>query len=240
MKITAKILSIPPYISTQWEYVTSIRLVDTILIVALKDGSSCSIPNLPQNVIDEVFTYHSASLEEANHQKEELTTVLEGVKTGFTDLFTTLGKLGATTMGSIGKSLEHDPKNTHLPPIPPEMEEKVRLLLNIIPEEDVLAMPEAVPGCNCMYCQINRILRQAVLERHPEEKPDILPDQETKQPEDKELEFSEWVVESLADKMYKVTNKLDPKEEYRVFLGNPIGCTCGKQHCEHILAVLRS
>lgn len=239
MKITPKILSIPPYLSTQWEYVTSIRVVDAQLLVALKDGTTCSIPNLTQETIDLVFKCHSEASEAIKESKEDLKTVLEGVRTGFSELFSTIGKLGATTMGSIGKALEHDPKNAHLPNIPPEMEEKVKMLLNIIPEEDILAMPEAEPGCNCMYCQINRILRQAARTKHSET-PELLTEQEAEPVEEKDLEFTEWTVEPISEKLYKVTNKLDPKEEYRVFLGNPIGCTCGKPHCEHILAVLRS
>lgn len=239
MKITPQLLSIPPFISTQWTNVSSLRVVDEKLVVSLKDGSSCSIPNLPQAVIDQVFACHSEFLETPSLQKEQLENIIEGVRTGFKELFSMIGKLGANAMGSIGKALEHDPKNANLSPIPPEMEEKVRLLLNIIPEEDLLNMPEAQPNCNCMYCQINRILRQALAAKKGLS-PDLLEEHNEEPVEEKELQFTEWVVEPIADKLYKVTNKLDPKEEYRVFLGEPIGCTCGKPHCEHVLAVLRS
>ena len=37
-----------------------------------------------------------------------------------------------------------------------------------------------------------------------------------------------------------VTNPLDANEHYNVFLGDPIGCTCGQKNCEHIRAVLNS
>lgn len=238
MKITSKILSIPPYISTQWEYVASLRVIDEKLSISMKDGTTCSIPNLSETIIDQVFACHTEFLEATALQKIELENIFAGVRTGLRDLFSTIGKLGANAMGSIGKALEHDPKSAGLPDVSPEIAEKIRLLLSVIPEEDLLNMPEAQPNCNCMYCQINRILRQALAEKKGET-PEL--SHEPEEPiEEKELQFSEWIVEPIADKLFKVTNKLDPKEEYRVFLGNPIGCTCGKDHCDHIIAVLRS
>lgn len=239
MKITSRLLSIPPYISTQWDQVSSLRVVDGKLVVSLKDGTTCTIPDLPQAVLDQIFTCHTEFSDTQNHQREELSGILEGIRSGFKDFFGMLGKLGATAMGSIGKALEHDPNNAHLPNLPPEMVEKVRLLLNVIPEEDILAMPEAHPDCNCMYCQINRTLRRALAEKKGEV-PDVIEGPGEEPVEEKELQFTEWIVEPMGDKLYKVINKLDSKEEYRVFLGDPIGCTCGKAHCEHVLAVLRS
>jgi hypothetical protein len=238
MKITSKILSIPPYLSTRWEFVESLRVIQNVLHISLKDGSTCAIPDLQQETISQIFSFHEENLESDNQQKEELTSALEAVRGGFKELVNMLTKLGANALTSIGKALEHDPKNAGLPDIPPEMVKKVQLLVNIIPQEEILAMPEAEAGCNCMYCQINRILREAALQKGPT--PDGLSEDQEEAVEEKELEFSEWIVEPLAEKLYKVTNKLDPKEEYRVFLGDPIGCTCGKPHCEHILAVLRS
>lgn len=238
MKITSKIFSIPPYISTRWEFVESLRVEQNSLLISLKGGSTCTIPNLPPETIKLIFSLHEESLEAMNHQKEELASALESVRTGFKELVNMLTKLGANALTSIGKALEHDPKNAGLPNIPPEMVQKVRLLTNIIPREEILAMPEAEANCNCMYCQINRILRTAAPGHGAT--PDVLAEDETEVVEEKELEFSEWIVEPLADKLYRVINKLDQKEEYRVFLGDPIGCTCGKPHCEHILAVLRS
>jgi len=59
---------------------------------------------------------------------------------------------------------------------------------------------------------------------------------------DEELTFKdEWEVKETGDKLlFSVHNPLDPKECYSVFLGDPIGCTCGKKNCDHIKAVLRS
>lgn len=238
MKITPKIFSVPPYISTRWEFVSSLRVADDLLIVTMKDGSTCSIPHLSKEVIDQIFTYHADAEEAINHQRDELVPILKGMQSGFKELINMLSKLGANAVSSLGKALEHDPNNANLPELPPDMVKKVQMLRNIIPKEDILAMPEGEPGCHCMYCQINRILRESI--RAEAEGGAELLEGEEEQVEEKDLSFSEWNVESLGDKLYKVTSKLDPQEEYRVFLGEPLGCTCGKPHCEHVLAVLRS
>jgi PhoH-like ATPase len=49
-----------------------------------------------------------------------------------------------------------------------------------------------------------------------------------------------WGIEQTAEQLYKVTNPLDANEQYNVFLGTPLGCTCGLKNCEHIRAVLNT
>lgn len=237
MKLTPKIFSIPPYISTRWEFVLSLRVTDDVLVVTLKDGTICTIPNLPKETIDQIFTLHTEAEESQDRERENLQPLLESMKAGFKDLMQMLSKLGSGTTGPLGKAIEHDPSNANLPELPPDMIKKVQMLLKVIPKEDILGMPQNVPGCHCMYCQINRILRQSI-EVGEESEPDLLTESEPV--EEKDLQFSEWIVEPLGDKLYKVTSALNHSEEYRVFLGDPIGCTCGKPRCEHILAVLRS
>jgi hypothetical protein len=55
-----------------------------------------------------------------------------------------------------------------------------------------------------------------------------------------ELKFREWDIQQAGDKLYNVSNPFDKGEQYQVYLGNPVGCTCGKSKCEHIVAVLNS
>lgn len=237
MKITPKIFSVPPYISTRWEFILSLRVKEHDLLVTLKDGIVCTVPNLPQETIDQIFEFHVNSEEAVDQERENLQPLLESMRSGFKELMQMLSKLGANAIGSIGKALEHDPNNAKLPDLPSDMVKKVQMLLNIIPKNDILAMPVGIEGCHCMYCQINRILRRAI-SNEENGTPDVMADSEPV--EEKELQFSEWVVESTGEKLYKVSNKFNHSEEYRVFLGDPIGCTCGKPHCEHVLAVLRS
>lgn len=205
-------------------------------MVSLQDGTVCSIPDLPEETINTIFSTHARASETTGAETGDVSMLVGDLRSGMKDLFGLFSKLGDPSISSLGKILEHDPENSGLPDLPEEMVKKVELLLNIIPKEDILEMPEAEPGCNCMYCQINRILRQEH-SLHEEESDSLLSEEPV---EETELEFSQWNVENIDDKLYKVTNKLDPKEEYRVFLGDPIGCTCGKAHCDHVLAVLRS
>ena len=55
---------------------------------------------------------------------------------------------------------------------------------------------------------------------------------------DEDLAFRDWEIKQTTDEKYQVTNPLDANEQYNVFLGNPLGCTCGEKNCEHIRAVL--
>jgi hypothetical protein len=79
-----------------------------------------------------------------------------------------------------------------------------------------------------MHCQIAKAL-------HGE-----LPEEQEEEVTDEDLKFRLWDIDQTGDKLYVVTNPLDSKEYYNVFLGDPIGCTCGEKNCEHIRAVLNS
>ena len=236
MKINEKIISIPPYVSTSWDQVSAIKAENATVSIILKNGFVCTIAHLEQKTIDDLFSIHKQVLEKKTSSGEEIGPFVQGIQSGFKELIGTLSKLGNTAFASISKMVEHDPQNADLPELPPEMVEKIKLLLQVLSKEEIMAMPPSEPNCNCMYCQITRILHDAVIhEKHP-----LHHEKDVELVEEKDLEFSEWTVTPLGDSLYTVTNKLDPHEEYRVFLGDPIGCTCGKQNCEHILAVLKS
>lgn len=241
MKITPFLLSIPPHVSARWEYIQSLRVQENVLIVTLKDGSSCAIPGLTQEELSQIFTAFSSyaqqpEREESKHDeilKKDLSQLFEGIKKGFSDFVQAFAKTGVHSL-SFAKSLEHDPANAHLAPLLPDAKRRVEMLLQIVPEEEILSMPEPVQDCNCMYCQVQRLLREALFKKKH------LGEEMGEPVDESELTFTEWTVEPLSDKLYAVRNKLNPQEEYRVFLGEPLGCTCGKANCEHILAVLRS
>ena len=57
---------------------------------------------------------------------------------------------------------------------------------------------------------------------------------------DEELRFKTWEISQTNDKLYLVSNPIDANEHYSVYLGEPVGCTCGEKHCDHIRAVLSS
>jgi len=242
MKITDKIISIPPYISTSWEKVSSMYKKENALVICLKDGTNVTIEHLSEEIITQLFTNHATFLE---HQSQEqkprpeqklhqgpTSTPLSNID----QLMQMPLKIVFGTLESVAQALQHNPNQRNLPPIPPEIITKVSALSRVIPPEDLQAMPPAEKDCMCMYCQIIRILKGEAASHGSHEH---MPASDEEIISDDELRFEEWDIQSTGDKMYLVTSKLDPNEQYTVFLGDPIGCTCGKPHCEHIIAVLR-
>ncbi len=264
MKITSSIVSIPPYISARWNDVTSVRkTAEDVIEISLANGTIVPISGLSKETVEQIFSCHLESMEiqktpgeeeeekypassdaisQPSIRQEDMAKLVHLVQSGIKEIMALILKLGSTAISSMGKALEHDPNNANLPPLSEEMKEKVVMLLNIVPKDDILSMPAPEAECNCMYCQINRILRKAIAQKDEEpNKTDSNTSHDGDEAVDeRELEFSEWTVTPISDKLFVVRNKLDQHEEYRVFLGNPIGCTCGKANCEHIVAVLRS
>ena len=248
MKITDTIVSIPPYISTSWNNISSLHMEENALVFTLIDGKRISIQHLSPEVIEQVFSAHASFLESHLKKSPEIVKNAKAQATSqfsIEQLFTSpINITSFENAGQMGQMLQHNPSHADLPPIPDEVAVKIEALAKIIPEDELLSMPPAEVDCNCMYCQINRILRRSIGDL-PKETPTRLPDhpqlsnEEEKITED-ELRFEQWKVEEIRENMYSVTNKLDTKEQYTVYLGTPVGCTCGKPNCEHIIAVLRS
>ena len=240
MKITDKIISIPPYISTSWEKVSSMYKQEEKLIICLKDGSQVAIPSLSEEVITQLFTNHATYLEQHPVEQKPVQNIVSGPLANplanMEQFMQMPLKIVFGTLESALQALQHNPNQRNLPPLPPEIMAKVSAIARMIPQEDIQAMPAPEQNCMCMYCQIIRSLKgDQVTETtaHPQQA------NEEEAVSDEELRFEEWDITSTGDKMYLVTNKLDPSEQYTVFLGDPVGCTCGKPHCEHIVAVLR-
>ena len=63
MKITAKVLSIPPYISTSWKNIIALHVKNGDLVISLPDSESSVSPNLPADIINSIFLAHSGYLE---------------------------------------------------------------------------------------------------------------------------------------------------------------------------------
>lgn len=220
MNITYKILSIPPYISTAWKNIVSLQVearpFGHALVIELLTGRKVEIPNLDRQVIEKVFFIHAKVVEEEGKEANVMTASLPFP-------FSNLG--GFTTI------LQHNPGQKDAPDLPQEMLEKItEMAKNFLPE-DTSTLDQAEPGCNCPYCQI---LRAFVKEAEEE----VAPVEE--EVTDEDLKFRSWDIKQDNDKLYSVTNPLDKTEHYTVFLGSPLGCTCGHKNCEHIQAVLRS
>jgi hypothetical protein len=142
-------------------------------------------------------------------------------------------RFGIGAFDHLGMAMQHNPELADSPPLPEEMLEKISAIARMLSPQEILQMPKAEPHCNCFYCQITRAVQGPFPVENNEEEIEESVD-------DKELSFSEWDIQQTGDRLFSVSNKLDANEQYRVFLGEPVGCTCGKNGCEHILAVLKS
>ncbi|MCI5053063.1 MAG: hypothetical protein MRY21_08035 [Simkaniaceae bacterium] len=218
MKINSKVLSIPPYISTAWENVASLHVEPAnnahTLIVDLISGQRLEIPQLDHKTIQLVFEGHEKFLEQKGNATPQMPF-----------------QIGGEGMAEMSSAMQHNPEQSDMPDLPPEMLEKVSTVASAL-GVDQDNLPKAEPHCNCVYCQIARAMGGTVHETEP---PELI-----EEVSDDELKFREWDIKQLDAKLYEVANPLDKTEHYQVFLGNPIGCTCGNNNCEHIKAVLNS
>ncbi len=228
MKITSKVLSIPPYISTTWTNVTSLHVKEESgayrLVILLQDGPQVEIPNLDRSTIDVIFHAHAQSAEDRTVEIPTEKT-LEELPLSFTLPLKNEGS--GAVIDAFGTPTQHNPEQADLPPLPPGVLKKITAIASAFGLETALPnMPQAEPGCHCIYCQIMNAL-------HSEN--EVAAEDEITE---EDLKFRNWEIQQTADKLYIVKNPLDSNEHYSVFLGEPIGCTCGNKNCEHIRAVL--
>lgn len=227
MKITPQILSIPPYFSTTWSNIAALRTIPQgllyRLIVLFQDQTEVEVEGLGQAEIDLIFAAHARYMGRKERQTPSSAPVpfsLEGLKSLF----------GGDSVQIFSGGLHHNPDQSSLPPLPPELLEKI---VQVFRSLRITEQPEALPppeeSCGCLYCQVVRALAT------PPEK-----QEEEELITEADLTFRSWDIEAKGKDLYSVTHPLDKGESYTVFLGTPIGCTCGHKDCEHIQAVLRS
>jgi len=215
-KITDKFLSLPPYISVSWREVAFVKSEDDFMVRSLKSGEICKIPNLSEQEKSLIFECHRHYLEQPEQHRHPISPI------GF--------KIG--TPEGVFQAFEHNPELSNSPNIPDEILDKIVESTEALPEEQLKNLPLGEQDCNCFFCQIMNAIhgkREGFELENAEE--EVKPE---------ELTFREWDIVQTADKLYTVTKSNDPSEKYTVFLGDPIGCTCGKTQCEHILSVLKS
>lgn len=221
MKISDKILSIPPYISSSWKNIISIQVEPRpfghVLIIELVTGSKVEIPNLERPTIEQIFVYHAKVVEDEGKNNNLMTTVIPFP----------FPNLALPNLEGLTNMIQHREEERDTPPLPSEMLTKIAEMTKGLLPADKSEVQKPEPNCNCPHCQIMR----AVLETTETIEEEV---------SDADLTFRSWDVEQQDEKLYSVTNPLDTKEHYNVFLGDPIGCTCGNKNCEHIQAVLKS
>ncbi len=241
MKITPKILSIPPYISTSWQNIASIHVENIssslVLVVSLLNGTRIEIPHLEPIVLEAIFSSHARFIEQNEKSapsKSPPKTPMSFIVGGETATSLEFPfKNGFLEVQGLGTILEHNPEQADSPDLPKEVLEKISELTKSMGIDDVEGLPKPEPHCNCMRCQITKAMHGGASKEESttqEETEEIVTEED--------LKFKNWDVKQTDDKLYAVTNPLETKEQYTVYLGDPLGCTCGQKHCEHVRAVL--
>lgn len=230
MKINDKILCLPPYISTTWNHISTIHLKEDLLVITLTNGETINIPSPTKDVTDSIFHHHMVYLE-----TEELSVVIQDHQM---DNFNRSGihseaslQLAFNSQDGINTFIQHNPEHANAPELPSEILEKIGAIAKILGADNIISSSNPEPDCNCFHCQITRAFTMG-------NTPQLTPEQEPVR--DEELQFLEWEINQIGEKLFSVTNRLDAQEKYNVYLGSPIGCTCGQQGCPHMLAVLKS
>lgn len=239
MKISPKMLHIPPYISASWDTIRALFVREHLLIIQLNDGLLINVPNLDQGVIDAIFTAHAEFLETQNQQvqsrpKEQHPTHFFQGPSG-EPMQTTSFQFAISNLDSLNSALQHNPAQSNMPALPDEILKKISAIAKIVAPEEIQNLPMPESNCNCMHCQIARAIHQQ--NESGQKSPS---DTHEEVIADEELKFQDWEITSSGEKLYTVVSKLNREEKYLVYLGEPFGCTCGMQNCEHIIAVLRS
>ncbi|MCB1107349.1 MAG: hypothetical protein KDK76_04555 [Chlamydiia bacterium] len=238
-KINRKMLSIPPYISTSWKNINTLHVKDIegkqALVIVLHNGTLIEIPGLEENLIEQIFDAHSEYVDQET--KEPQIDSLKTFQPSEKDVSFSFGipfPIGGTeTVENISSFLQHNPGQSGAPEMPSEMIQKIKAITKALGMDmEQMNIPKAEPHCNCPYCQIARAIQNSAPEQRGEELEEEVSEED--------LHFRDWDIKQEGDKLYIVSNPLDANEHYQVFLGSPVGCTCGEKNCEHVRTVLNS
>jgi len=245
MKINEKVLSIPPYISTTWANIASIRMKASQLSITLTDGDSINIPCLEKEIIDLIFKTHVEQIEKNNFQ--ELNIKKNRLEMETKHLSSLFGEnearelpigFGFATLDGFNTIMQHNPQEMNAPDLPNVLLDKIESIAKMMTPEESVLLPKEIPNCNCFHCQITKTINHFAEKKSDFNELILVPiDEEVT---DLDLQFNQWDVSNTGDNLFNVTNKLDALEQYTVFLGTPVGCNCGHQNCEHIIAVLKT
>lgn len=249
MKINSKIISIPPYISVTWDQVASLQttpcgsIMNQTLIISLMNGKEILIPDLDSTIISSAFREHARFVETTavkqmgarEEQLQKSPAAFMQQLFGMTPeqlngMPIRLGIAGLPGFDGIDNALHHNGAQAATPDLPKEVVEKIASIAKMMTGGDLTAFPKPEAHCNCTHCQVSRTIHGIEKNQNPVEE----------QISEEDLRFRSWDITKIGESLYSVTNPLDHKECYTVYLGTPVGCTCGQPHCEHLKAVLSS
>lgn len=246
VKIDEKLICIPPFISTTWDNVSFLQSEEEpetglfTLNIHLTEGKTIRIPNLDSSLVDIAFSAHVNYLEISSSKSSQIKD--EGAGKAFGNLFQQLTGLLPDQVGNIPirfgfssdgmpgmEALQHNNAHGDSPDMPTEVLDKISGMIKMLSNGETSTFPKPEAHCNCPHCQVARSVHN--IEKEPLSAID--------QPvSDEDLTFRDWEIIKKSDTLYTVINPLDSLEQYSVYLGTPVGCTCGHASCEHIKAVL--
>lgn len=229
MQFNENFFNFPPHLSVSWDNVSALRVDNSgKLIFHLITGDCITLPSLKTEEIETIFKAHALYLEKkvSSPRIERIPPMLRPHADGNNV------RLVFGSIDGVGGQMQHNPSLKDAPNLPEDMLFKIVEITKIFAAEESSSF-KAEPHCNCPPCQVVR-----AMQGHTENLlPQVLTEEEV---QIADLEFQDWEITQTGDKLYTVTSKIDKLESYSVYLGKPVGCTCGKQNCDHILAVLKS
>jgi hypothetical protein len=246
MIINSKFFHHPPYISTSWKQVAAVHMSENTLIITLQNADIVRISGLTPKEIDSIFKAHADFLEKesipwditafpTSSSSQNLPPFAQALLSSDITNDSPF-RFGIANIDGLASALEHNQAKANMPDLPAEMIQKIAAIAKIVAPTESRDFPKAEPHCNCMYCQIARAIVHGI-----EGEETLPPPKELERKAVEEvLPYQPWDIQQKGHLMYQVIDKQDPTKKFTVFLGEPMGCTCGQQGCEHLIAVLKS
>lgn len=232
MKINEHFISIPPYVSVSWKEVAALQIVENDMIIHLKGGNNVLLPQISVEQTKLIFDFHQRYLDQESMAAPFASSPFSMGRMGSPFPFETSDlaelpiafKIG--TPDGVVSALGHNPAQAESTDLPKEILDKISSVTKSMGMAPQDSLPLGEDHCNCFFCQImNHIHHTTFLEEEVCEE---------------DLIFHEWDIKETSENLFSVENPLDSAEKYSVYLGHPIGCSCGNHGCEHIIAVLKS
>lgn len=229
MKITATTLSIPPYITANWDSISVIHMEEIeeeiILVITLITEDRVEVPGLSIDQIEEIQRKFSEFMN-ANNKKEMASEHSNQIVSVISDMFQQLfQEMREGPVSVIKIPVTHTPSQANLPQLSPEtLNNIVKIIQSIgISESNLVNSEDCIDKCRCLYCQACSHVRDKL------GKSDVKND---------DISFdTEWNISQVSEFAFNVQSKEFPDEVFKVSL-KPVQCSCGQKNCEHIKVVL--
>lgn len=233
MKITESYIHIPPYISTAWNEVRAVWKENDAVFLLLFGKQAIKISGLSEEQEEMIFSFHGKHLVASQESRIPQLSKELSLPAHFLGGMAPLGmQLGIAGQGGVHNILQHNLTMANFPDLPLELLQRIAKVASALSQGmEGMEVSEDEPHCNCPHCQLARVMRESA--QSCEEPP-------SESKEEEEVFVSDWRIQNKEKDVYEVAHRLHLEEAYLVHLGDPLGCTCGKSGCEHLLAVLRS